>query len=116
MLTPRSPWARCSAAGASSRPWARRSPSSSPIGGFCAETAGAITLFLATDARASRSPRPTPSPAPSSASARPRAPVGRPLGRGRQDRLGLDLHHPRRRADGRTRLRPGRMLVDQFIL
>ena len=41
-------WARCSAAGASSRPWARRSPSCKPVGGFCAETGGALTLFLAT--------------------------------------------------------------------
>ena len=40
--------APCSAAGASSRPWARRSPSCSPVGGFCAETGGALTLFLAT--------------------------------------------------------------------
>ena len=29
----------------------QRSPSSSPVGGFCAETGGAITLFLATGAR-----------------------------------------------------------------
>ena len=40
--------APCSAAGASSRPWARRSPSCKPVGGFCAETGGALTLFLAT--------------------------------------------------------------------
>ena len=38
----------CSAAGASSRPWARRSPSCKPVGGFAAETGGAITLFMAT--------------------------------------------------------------------
>ncbi len=38
-----------------------------PVGGFCAETGGAITLFLATG-WASRYPPRTPSPAPSSAS------------------------------------------------
>ncbi len=43
-----------------------------PFGGFCAETAGAITLHRRHASAASRSRPPTPSPAPSSASA-PRA-------------------------------------------
>ena len=39
---------RCSADGGSSRRWGRRSRSCKPVDGFCAETGGAITLFLAT--------------------------------------------------------------------
>ncbi|MCK7477305.1 MAG: inorganic phosphate transporter [Candidatus Moduliflexus flocculans] len=35
---------------------------------------------------------------------RGQARLGRPLGVTAQDRLGLDLHHPRRRPDGRARL------------
>ena len=40
-----------------------------PVQGFCAETGGAITLFLATGARRARSRPRTRSPAPSSVSA-----------------------------------------------
>ena len=46
--TRRSRSARCRAAGGSSRRWDRRSPSCTPVGGFAAETAGAISLFTAT--------------------------------------------------------------------
>ena len=46
--TPRSRSARCRAAGGSSTRWGRASPSSTPVGGFAAETAGAISLFTAT--------------------------------------------------------------------
>ena len=63
-----------------------------PVGGFCAETGGAMTLFLATRWASRCRPR-TPSPAPSSASARAQR-VGGALGRGRQHRLGLGAHHP----------------------
>ena len=45
-----------------------------PVGGFCAETGGALTLFLATALGIPVS-TPTPSPAPSSASAPPSAPA-----------------------------------------
>ena len=69
-----------------------------PVGGFCAETGGAITLFLAT-AWAFRCPPPTPSPARSSAWARA-ARQRRALGRGRQHRLGLDFHHSGQRFRG----------------
>jgi PiT family inorganic phosphate transporter len=37
-----------------------------PVRRFCAETGGAMTLFIASHASASRYPPPTPSPAPSS--------------------------------------------------
>ena len=47
---PRARWAsaRCPAAGASSRTMGLRITKLKPVGGFCAETGGAITLFLAT--------------------------------------------------------------------
>ena len=89
--TPRSGWARCSAAGASSRRWARRSPSCKPVGGFCAETGGAITLFLATRAR-----RAGVDDAHDHRRHRRRGfgaeDVGGALGRGRQHRVGLGVH------------------------
>ncbi len=77
-----------------------------PVGGFCAETGGAMTLFLATALgipgvhhahhhRRHRRCRRHP--------ARQRG----ALGRGRQHRLGLDLHHPGQR------LRGGGRLLDQ---
>ena len=83
----------CSAAGASSRPWASSITKLKPVGGFCAETGGAITLFLATGAgRAGvdhahhhRRHRRRGLGAPR---------LGGALGRGRQHRLGLDLHDP----------------------
>ena len=46
--TPRWGSARCRAAGASCGRWGCGSRSCKPVGGFCAETGGAITLFLAT--------------------------------------------------------------------
>ena len=72
-----------------------------PVGGFCAETGGAITLFLATGAG-----HPGVDHAHDHRRDRRRrldaARVGGALGRGRQHRLGLDLHDPgvgpRRRA------------------
>ena len=72
-----------------------------PVGGFCAETGGAITLFLATGAR-----HPGVDHAHHHRRHRRRrlgaARRGGALGRGRQHRLGLDLHDPgvglRRRA------------------
>ncbi len=39
--------ARCSAAGASCGQWARKITKLKPVGGFCAETGGALTLLMA---------------------------------------------------------------------
>ena len=79
-----------------------------PVGGFCAETGGAITLFLATGLGIPVSTTHTITGAivgVGLGSAR----LGGALGRRRQHRLGLDLHHPglglRRR--GVLRARPG---------
>ena len=64
-----------------------------PVGGFCAETGGAITLFLASALR-----HPGIDHAHHHRRDRRRrlraARCGRALGRGRQHRLGLDLHDP----------------------
>ena len=62
-------WAPCSAAGASSRPWARRSPSSSRWAASAPRPA-ARSRCSSPPRWASRSRPRTPSPAPSSASAR----------------------------------------------
>ena len=48
--TPRLRSARCRAAGASSARWASKITRLQPVGGFAAETGGAITLFIATHA------------------------------------------------------------------
>ena len=72
-----------------------------PVGGFAAETAGAITLFLATlvrhpgldDAHHHRRDR---------RRRRDAAALRRPLGRRRPHRLGLDPDHPDGRVHGRT--------------
>ena len=64
-----------------------------PVGGFCAETGGAITLFLATALGIPVSTTHTITGAiVGVGSVRQR--VGGALGRGRQHRLGLDLHDP----------------------
>ena len=64
-----------------------------PVGGFCAETGGAITLFLATGLGIPVSTTHTITGAiVGVGSVRHR--VGGALGRGRQHRLGLDLHDP----------------------
>ena len=72
-----------------------------PVGGFCAETGGAITLFLATALGIPVSTTHTITGAIVGVGSVRRA-VGGALGRGRQHRLGLDLHDPgvglRRRA------------------
>ena len=72
-----------------------------PVGGFCAETGGAITLFLATALGIPVSTTHTITGAIVGVGAVRRA-VGGALGRGRQHRLGVDLHDPgvgvRRRA------------------
>ena len=63
-----------------------------PVGGFCAETGGAITLFLATGSR-----HPGVDDAHHHRRDRRRRlgdeRLGRALGRRRPHRLGLDLHH-----------------------
>ena len=100
--TPRSRSARCRAAGASSRRWASKITKLTPVGGFAAETAGAISLFTATHAR-----RPGQHDAHDHRRDRRRrlhqAPVGRPLGRRRPHRLGLDPHDSRLGARRRDR-------------
>ena len=77
-----------------------------PVGGFCAETGGAMTLFLATGAR-----HPGVDDAHHHRGDRRRrlgaARGDGALGPGRQHRLGLDLHHSRfglRRRASSTRL------------
>ena len=88
--------APCPAAGASCTPWARGSPGSRPMQGFCAETGGAITLFTATYAR--RAGLHHPHHHRRHRRRRRRAAhLGRALGRRAADRRRLDRHH----ADGR---------------
>ena len=60
-----------------------------PVGGFAAETAGAVVALHGHRRSACRSARRTRSPARSSASASIAAAVGRPLGRRRPDRVGV---------------------------
>ena len=93
LLRARSAWARCSAAGASSRRWARSITKLKPVGGFCAETGGAITLFLATALGIPVSTTHTITGAIVGVGS-VRKTVSGALGRGRQHRVGLDLHHP----------------------
>ena len=64
-----------------------------PVGGFCAETGGAITLFLATALGIPVSTTHTITGAIVGVGSAQRASRGA-LGRGRQHRLGLDLHDP----------------------
>ena len=64
-----------------------------PVGGFCAETGGAITLFLATDLGIPVSTTHTITGAIVGVGSARSASRGA-LGRGRQHRLGLDLHDP----------------------
>jgi hypothetical protein len=77
-----------------------------PVGGFCAETGGALTCSWPPRWAFRCRPR-TPSPAPSSGVGSVRKPQCRALGRGRQHRLGLDLH------DSRERLCRRHCLLDQ---
>ena len=73
-----------------------------PVGGFCAETGGALTLFLATLLGVPVSTTHTITGAiVGVGSARS---VGRALGRGGQHRLGLDLHDPGVGLRGRHRV------------
>ena len=110
--TPRWASGRCRAAGASCSTMGMRITKLKPVGGFCAETGGAITLFLATRARRSglddahdhgRDRR----------RRRRRPALGRALGRRRPDRLGLAVHDPgggaHRRRDLRRPARPRRL-------
>jgi PiT family inorganic phosphate transporter len=60
-----------------------------PVGGFCAETGGAITVFIATFMGI---PVSTTHTGPEN--------VGRTLGRGGQHRLGVDLYHSGVRVHG----------------
>ena len=81
--------------------WARRSPSSSRSGGFCAETGGADHAVSRHCAR-----RPGVDHAHHHRRDRRRgfgaARVGRALGHGRQHRVGLDLHDPGHRLHRRA--------------
>ncbi len=78
----------------------------SPQQGFCAETGGAITLFLATHIGVPVSTTHTITGAIVGVGASRRR-VGGALERGRPDRLGLGDHPARRRPDGGGLLRPG---------
>ena len=81
-----------------------------PVGGFCAETGGALTLFLATALGIPVSTTHTITGAiVGVGSVRTRGHGA--LGPGRQHRLGLDLHHPGLGLRRRRLLRP-RPLAD----
>ena len=92
------------AAGASCKTMGMRITKLKPVGGFCAETGGAITLFVATRAR-----HPGLDDAHDHGRDRRRRlrhqPVERALGRRRPHRLGVGVHDPVRGADQRRDLR-----------
>ncbi len=77
-----------------------------PVGGFCAEAGGAITLFPGDGRSASRCRPRTPSPARSSASARCGVRQTVRWGVAGNIRLGLDLHDPGLGLRRRRVLRP----------
>ncbi len=64
-----------------------------PIGGFCAETGGGVTILALAHAGIPVSTTHTITGAIVGVGATPRHPGG-PLGGGRADHLGLDPHHP----------------------
>ena len=96
--TSSSPWGPCPAAGGSSRPWARRSPSCRPWAGFCAETAAAISIIGATIGGHPREHDPHDHGRHCRRGCDKEIDGG-PLGDRREHRLGLDPHHSHVRTD-----------------